>query len=181
MKKTLMPDKGDKYILIFILSCGLISILPFLTLNQYEFAYPFMWTMQFLSIPFSVVSLLLGYIFFTKIWIPKLERINKKMNRYLGIITFSAVVFLGLVFTASNGAIFCNSFVGEQHEIELNVPIVRAYNSSAGHGNRAYHHVVFKHPYQDRLVDIYVRQQYETGEILNKTMFIGSFNMFYSK
>lgn len=99
----------------------------------------------------------------------------------MGIILFSAVVFFGLIFTSANGAILCNTFLGEQNEIELNTPVIRAYDSTAGRGNITYHHVVFKHPYQKRQVDIYVKQRYETGEMLTRKMLLGSLGMFYSK
>ena len=171
-----MEATKNKILLIFMAICGIVSLLPYLTLEYYEFAYPFIWTLTYLNLPLAILTIFYS-IRFTKQYIKSQKR---KVSRFLYIVLFSFFFQIGLTFFSANSFVLMDAFIGKQTQVELKEPILSSHFTTNKMGSRQYY-IDFKHPTEHRIVTLAVNRDYLPNEQLNLTMEIGSLGLLNKK
>lgn len=165
----------DRYALLFLIICTLISCIPVLTLNYYEFAFPFMWTIRWFGIPLLITSVFLGRRYILKIWIKEIPRPETQGRRIGYIILFSGGIFFCLLFPIVNLIITCDAFIGGR-TTTIDRPITKSY-STRNRGNNINYYIEFTHPEENRTVVMAVDQTNMNDTVFRQQVNIGCFGL----
>ena len=164
---------------LFIIISAVIIGYPFFTIKYFETLTAFKLAAKYFLIPIIIILIIIGPKFYFKNVKPLNKKVKEKISDFFSI-TFMIICLTGLFFFISFSLIITtNKFFGKSDIVKIKEPVEK-YEPYITKNGRLRHYIDFKNPKTQKKIHIEVYRKYYVGEIFEKEMKYGAWNILYS-